>query len=115
MKQPGLIETCRRLIAVQLPSRYPAIGYTACELHISVRTLQRQLCVRGFVYEDLVEAVRREVACRLLQELDTSIADAARAAGYTDPSSFSRAFRRWTHMSPRAYRQRLRLQANTRS
>lgn len=114
MNQPCSIETCRRLIAEQLPSRYPTIEYTACQLHISVRTLQRRLRARGFVYEDLVDGVRREVASRLLQELDTSIADVARAAAYTDPSSFSRAFRRWKGMSPQAYRQRLGLQANTR-
>lgn len=106
MKQPCLIESCRRLIAKQLPTGYPAIECTARLLHTSERTLQRRLRTHGLGHRDVVEEIRREEACRLLLEPEGAIADIARALGYADPSSFSRAFRRWTRMSPRRYRQR---------
>lgn len=91
-------------IAERLPVRYPTIDYTAHRLGIPVRTLQRRLKESGLTYSELVEQTRCELACRLLDKPGAKAAAVARTLGYTDPSSFSRAFRRWTGMSPRAYR-----------
>lgn len=105
------VTTCRRMIAEQLPVRYPAIDHMAQLLGISVRTLQRRLQAKGVIYQELVDEVRLDLACRLLEKPNTTVADAARATGYADPSSFSRAFRRWKHVSPLQYRHRLRSKA----
>lgn len=99
-------EVYKTLIAERLPVRYPTVDYTAHRLGIPVRTLQRRLKESGLSYSELVEQTRRELACRLLEKPGVQVADVAKALGYTDPSSFSRAFRRWTNMSPRAYRRR---------
>lgn len=100
------IEACQSLIAEQLPVRYPTIARTARLLGVPVRTLQRRLRQDGLSYSELVEKTRLELACRLLDTPDGSVAQVAKALGYADPGSFSRAFRRWTDMSPRAYRRR---------
>jgi AraC-like DNA-binding protein len=100
------IAACQSLIAEQLPVRYPTISHTARLLGVPVRTLQRRLQYEGLSYSELVEKTRFELACRLLDAPGGSVAQAAKALGYADPGSFSRAFRRWTDMSPRAYRQR---------
>jgi len=86
--------------------RYPTIDDTAHRLGIPVRTLQRRLKEDGLSYSTLVEQARHELACRLLDKPGAKAAAVAKALGYTDPSSFSRAFRRWTGMSPRVYRRR---------
>jgi AraC-like DNA-binding protein len=96
----------KKLITERLPVCYPTVDYTAHQVGIPVRTLQRRLRENGLSYSELVEKTRCELACRLLDKPGAKAADVARALGYTDPSSFSRAFRRWTGMSPRAYRNR---------
>ena len=96
----------KKLITERLPVGYPTVNYTAHRVGIPVRTLQRRLRDSGLSYSELVEQTRFELACRLLDKPGAKATDVARALGYTDPSSFSRAFRRWTGMSPRAYRSR---------
>ena len=100
------IQACQSLIAEQLPVCYPTIAHTARLLGIPVRSLQRRLQQEGLSYSQLVEETRFELACRLLDAPDGSVAKVAKALGYADPGSFTRAFRRWTDMCPRAYRQR---------
>lgn len=67
---------------------------------VSRRTLVRQLSEAGTGYRDLVDAELRARAGRLLQDGGLSHAQIAEALGYTDPSSFSRARRRWFRDSP---------------
>jgi AraC-like DNA-binding protein len=72
---------------------------------LSARGLQRRLARAGLTYRDLLAEVRFEVAIRLMvQEPVAPIADIAQVAGYEDPSHFTRAFRRFTGVSPREYR-----------
>lgn len=99
-------EVYKTYIKEQLPVRYPTIDNTARRVGMPVRTLQRRLKESGLSYSELVEQTRYELACRLLDMPGAKMAAVARALGYNDPSSFSRAFRRWTGMSPRAYRSR---------
>ena len=106
MQDRRLCGIYKTLITERLPVRYPTIGDTADRLGIPVRTLQRRLEESGLSYSELVAQTRHEIACRLLDEPRAKAAAVARALGYRDPSSFSRAFRRWTGMSPRAYRRR---------
>jgi len=106
MADPLSISECQALIGELLPSCYPTIDHTARLLGMPVRTLQRRLRERGQSYSQLVDTIRCEQACRLLEEPGARMIDVARALGYADPSSFSRAFRRWMGMSPRGYRHR---------
>lgn len=105
-----IVLSCQAVIVELCPIRYPTIADTAQRLGIPVRTLQRRLQARGLSYSGLVEAMRCEVACRLIEAPEVRMAEVAKALGYADPSSFSRAFRRWHQMSPREYRQRVRSQ-----
>jgi AraC-like DNA-binding protein len=106
MASTQALSVYKKLIAERLSVSYPTIKYAAHRVGIPVRTLQRRLREGGLSYSELVEQTRWELACRLLDEPGAKAAAVARALGYTDPSSFSRAFRRWTGMSPRAYRNR---------
>ena len=90
-----------------MPRGYPAIEQVAGQLGISVRTLQRRLREAGVTYSALVEQVRHDLACRKLETTQLHVAEVARDLGFKDHSSFSRAFLRWTGMSPRAYRRSL--------
>lgn len=74
----------------------------ALEMH--PRTLVRRLSRSGTSYRMLLESTRGEVARQLLQDTRAPIARIAASLGYADPSVFTRAFRRWTDMTPLRYR-----------
>ena len=98
------IDRICRLIDAMLPGGYPAIDDIAPLLGVSPRTLQRALGEADVCYSDLVERCRCTAACDSLEKTQKSVKDIAVALGYRDASSFSRAFRRWTGRTPRAYR-----------
>jgi len=103
MKNNIPVSACQEIIVRLLPAGQPTIDRTARQLGIPMRTLQRRLREHGQSYSQLVDAVRCEQARRRLDEPGTCVNDVAKELGYKDSSSFSRAFRRWTGMSPRDY------------
>ena len=82
----------------------PAISDVARHLGMSGRTLQRRLSERGFSYQNLVDEARRRLAQRLLRQTDYSLAEIAFMTGFSEQSSFTRAFKRWAGQTPRSYR-----------
>ena len=72
---------------------------------MSLRNLQRRLQEEGTTYREALNEARRETACSHLDEGHFSVTEIAFLLGFADTSSFSRAFRRWTGLSPRAYAQ----------
>ena len=73
-------------------------------LAVSRRTLSRRLADEGTSFRNILDDVRREFACALLQDRSLSIADVAFFLEYSEPAAFNRSFRRWTGQSPRAFR-----------
>jgi len=83
-----------------------SLSATAKELGLSDRGLQRQLALRGTSFREAVRSIRRELAKSLLNRPEISTSEAADAIGFAELSSFSRAFKQWTGMSPKAFRRR---------
>ncbi|MDX5297512.1 MAG: helix-turn-helix transcriptional regulator, partial [Gammaproteobacteria bacterium] len=73
-------------------------------LHMSERSLRRQLELDGTGWRRLVDEVLQEMACDLLHTSPLSVQQVAEQLGYAEPSSFSHAFKRWTGVSPEQYR-----------
>jgi len=73
-------------------------------LGLGERTLRRRLALSGTSFRLILDDVRREHALALLGQRGRSIGEIAFASGYSDPSAFDHAFRRWFDSSPRAYR-----------
>jgi AraC-like DNA-binding protein len=76
----------------------------AREVARSRRTIQRRLYQHGQSYRGLRDAVRRDAALDLLVNTRQTCEAIAAALGFSEPSAFSRAFRKWTGRSPGAYR-----------
>ena len=70
----------------------------------SVRTLQRQLHDEGTTFSEALDAVRHELATKMLQGSNKTIGEISVALGYTSVANFSRAFNRWTGTSPSEFR-----------
>jgi methylphosphotriester-DNA--protein-cysteine methyltransferase len=64
------------------------------------RQLQRQLAAHGHSFRDLVAAKRKEHAIAQLRSTNRPLVDIAVEAGYAELSSFHRAVRRWTGLTP---------------
>jgi AraC-like DNA-binding protein len=91
----------------------PAIGAVAAALAMSPRTLQRRLAHDRTSYRELVSEVREDLAREYLTESRLSISEIAFVLGFSDVSTFHRAFKRWTRQTPRAYRHRVGTARNT--
>ncbi len=94
----------RQTIGTLLCDGYPDIERTAGAVGVSVRTLQRRLARADETYHHLVDSVRLDTGIKLLGDSDIRLIDIAYELGYSDAANFTRAFRRLTGMSPRAYR-----------
>lgn len=97
----------RSYLEASLPGGDASSSATARALGISVRTLARRLREEGTTHGELLEQLRRERAPALLADGRTSIAEVAFLLGFAELSSFYRAFRRFTGLTPAAYRRAL--------
>ena len=102
-----LVEQVKRRVQLLLGSGDISVERIACPMNISPRHLRRKLSQEGTSYEQLVDEVRRETAMRMIGEGQLSLTSIAYELGFLDPSSFTRAFRRWTNMSPTSLRQQV--------
>lgn len=77
----------------------------AQKLHISERTLQRQLTNEQTSFQNIIGEIRRQQAENLLRGNQLSIKEISERLGYADISHFSRAFKKWTSVTPKFYRE----------
>ena len=94
----------RHVIWTELSDGCPTLQHTAVTLGISVRALQRRLSEEGTTFATVLRGLRREVAMGLIHHREMAVCEIAYLLGYAEPSTFYRAFRRWTGTSPREYR-----------
>jgi AraC-like DNA-binding protein len=115
-------EQCERELAVLvdagLPGRVraaltarsdtPALTVIARELRMSPRTLKRKLADHGTTFSQIRDDMRRQRALLLLDNRALSVGEIAAKLGYSELPNFTRAFRKWTGVTPIAYRERSR-------
>ncbi|ASP39486.1 AraC family transcriptional regulator [Bacterioplanes sanyensis] len=98
----------RRLFRQQPVDDLPSLTLAADRLRISSATLRRRLHDEQTSYQQLKDERRLEEACVMLRHHDLSIQSIAANLGYTEASTFHRAFRKWQGMTPGDYREQLR-------
>jgi len=101
----GVLLQVKRTIKRLLAGRRPDLEDVAQALGMTARTLQRRLAVDGHTYGQGLEQARRELSHRYLLDGDLELNEAAFLLGYTDASSFFRAFRQWEGTSPGRWRE----------
>ena len=79
---------------------------------MSARTLQRRLVEEHTTYAELIDRLRLQKAQAMLEEREVRLIDISLALGYENAPSFTRAFRRWTGISPSEYRRMLGSEPN---
>ncbi|MEP4431741.1 MAG: helix-turn-helix transcriptional regulator, partial [Hyphomicrobiales bacterium] len=91
-------------IARALSDGLPKMADIAHGLGLSARSYHRRLAEHGLSFQTLAEKTRRELAEGLLQDDRYSLAEIAFLTGFSEQSSFTRAFKRWVGDTPAAYR-----------
>ncbi|MBT9303667.1 AraC family transcriptional regulator [Pseudomonas sp. TAE6080] len=83
---------------------WPDLEAVAQHLHISPQTLRRHLREESTNFQALKDELRRDIAIFHLGRADLSLQEIAEQLGFSEPSAFHRAFKKWTGVTPGAYR-----------
>jgi len=100
----NLVNSTREQVASRLPNGDPILDDVAEALSLTARVLQNRLKESGTTFKEVVDDVRKQLALSYLSEEDVPLIDVAFLLGFSEQSSFSRAFKRWMGKSPMEYR-----------
>jgi AraC-like DNA-binding protein len=104
--EQSVIFDVRKAIYLLMPVGRATIHQVAYAQSVSVRTLQRELDEVGLTFSALLNAVRRELALRYMENRNYSLQRVGMMIGYTVPTSFTRWFSNEFGCSPREWRSR---------
>jgi AraC-like DNA-binding protein len=105
-KTGQLSRKVQELLSAELRGGNPNADHIAEQLGMHPKTLSRRLKSEGTTHQQLLDQLRYQLAERYLLEPNLSIGEVAFLLGYSDTSSFNKAFKRWTGTAPQFYRQK---------
>ena len=103
----GLLEDLERLLAARGELLNAPIEQIARSLNMSARTLQRRLAENGHSITGMRNLIRFKLAIQALQSKRHNIEEIAEKLGFSDRHCFTQAFKRWSSLSPSAYRKKI--------
>ena len=101
---PLLHNEVRRVLRGVLMAGDCSRAEVARRLGLHPRTLVRRLQQSGTTFQALLDDTRSQIAKQLLHDTGSPVSRIAASLGYRDPTVFTRAFRRWTGLTPRQFR-----------
>ncbi|WOI36385.1 AraC family transcriptional regulator [Alteromonas sp. CI.11.F.A3] len=94
----------KRILKSTISNGNTSIEDVAKQLYMTTRTVMRRLKDEGASFQEIKDIVRRDKSTSLLTLYSLPIKEVAEKVGFSDPAVFTRAFRGWTGLSPRQYR-----------
>lgn len=104
MDQDDIIQRVKVAILDQLPSGNVTDDTISEAIYTSKRTLQRKLNEQGTTFKAILTEVRKDLACKYIHDRQLTLTEISFMLGFSEMSSFSRAFKRWTGESPKEFR-----------
>ncbi len=101
----NLIDAVKDIIRVKLMGKTPSLATVSKSLAMQARTLQRRLEELDISFSEIIQEVRLEEADRYLTETAMEVKEISYFLGFSDPSAFIKAFKRWTGVTPQKYRE----------
>ena len=92
-------------ILQQYNNGFPAITNVANQLNTSVRNLQRKLNFEKTSFNKIMEEVKKDLATYYLKR-DVSVKEISYLLGYSEISSFVKAFKKWTGKTPKSFKEK---------
>jgi AraC-like DNA-binding protein len=105
-RKNDLVEQVLSRLQDAFRSGEPSMSMIAEDLGVSERTLSRHLKAEQTSFATLRDILRTELAQNYLQDPSITITDISFLLGFSQPSAFHRAFKRWTGLAPLKYRER---------
>jgi AraC-like DNA-binding protein len=102
----NIVARVREVLTRRLRDREPSQEEVAEILNVSARTLQRKLGDGGTTFKEILDETRHALALAYLSAPQHSVSEVTYLLGFSCSSSFTRAFRRWTGLSPSDWRAR---------
>src|SRR5215471_18531392 len=87
-----------------LPHGKARFSEVAQQLGMSTRTLARRLNAEGVAFAEILDQLRSALAQSYLSERSLPVSEISWLLGYSEVSSFTHAFKRWTGKTPRQFR-----------
>lgn len=100
----NIAQQVRIQIIDHLPTGVPSQKEIAQSLNLSLRSMQRQLQKEKTTFKSALEDIRKTLASNYLKNSPRSIGEIAYLLGFSETSSFVRAFKRWNGKTPSQYR-----------
>lgn len=101
----SLTSRIRDVLKSHIGEEMPTLNDVASMLYLSPQTLRRRLASEGKSYQGVKDALRRDAAIHLLLQPRLTLEDVAQQVGFSETSTFHRAFKKWTGVTPGLYRQ----------
>ena len=95
-------------ILLRFKGGFPSFDQVASELSVSSRTLRRRLLEKQTSFFTILDRVKYQSAKQYLETSSLSVQEIAYLLGYSDPSNFGRAFKKWNGVSPVEYKNNFR-------
>lgn len=100
----GTAAAVRRRLTQREPADWASFAALATDMRMSSSTLRHRLHDEGQSYAAIKDEIRRDLACGMLMNTSEAISEIATRLGYSEPSAFYRAFKKWMGQSPEAFR-----------
>jgi len=104
LEQEDIIYQVEAILFKDISSGLVTREQVAKQLHMSTSALKLKLAQKGTNFQKVLDQVRQDLSQRYMNRSGISISEIGDLLGFTDISSFSRTFKRWTGQSPRQYR-----------
>jgi AraC-like DNA-binding protein len=104
VNRADMVDRVRSYVRGALPAGNCAVERCAEKLGLSARTLQMRLAAHRLCFTDIVEEQREQLSRIYLSQTPMPIAEVAERLGYAEQTSFGRAFKRWSGLTPKAFR-----------
>jgi AraC-like DNA-binding protein len=113
LTEVGILNKVKKAVFESLPAKDIELQHIADLLNLTPRTVQRNLASEGTTFKKLVDDARKDYTLAEIEGTEFTVAEIAYRLGYKDLSSFYRAFKRWTGMTPVDYREKYQADDNS--
>jgi AraC-like DNA-binding protein len=104
LDKEDLLTQAKKIIVEHLPSGDATVDVVASELFYSSRNFQRALQKEGTTFTALLSECRMKLATQYIRDDKIDLTNLAFLLGFSELSTFSRSFKKWTGKSPSQYR-----------